>query len=286
MGATDNAATAIATAARAMGLRVEMDSSRVSESIYIFVSHPADDGADLKIRVSRHDAPWRSCPRDGRDADFEVATGTGKAAMRRQTGATVQEAIQWIARRLGADASQVLAERAARAAAAAKAAATRGKRAADDDAAVIAAVLAEIGERSKAISLVAAGKLIDELFGAMPRARRQRLAGNVAWEHAGRIHAAAVDAAIAAGDFAARCSDSGKTWYLAVPEERGFSAEGHFDRRHPDGRIFRHTRHWRQMGGQYSSSAADEWRVEEVPPHCSAAFSPGARMGRDGVWRP
>lgn len=148
----------IAAAARQMGLTADLDPSRISASHYVMVC--SDEGDDLvKIRCSDHD------DRHG-GSDWHAWAGECPSA-------TIQQVADHFGRAVPA--GYTAADYAARSLAAKTRAATRSAALKDTEADMVAAVIGAL-EGAKNISSLAAGKAIDALFPAIPRAQRQRMA--------------------------------------------------------------------------------------------------------------
>jgi hypothetical protein len=152
----------IRDAAVAMGLESSINKSRLSASHYVYVAANEESDDRLKIRCSDHDDKHASsdwycwageCPSKiiARIADhFGVAVPAGYRAE----------------------------DYGARSAAAKKAATTRRATAQATEAEMIAAVVKAM-TGAKSIGAVAAGRAIDQVYPSIPRAQRQRLAGEI-----------------------------------------------------------------------------------------------------------
>jgi hypothetical protein len=165
---TDRILDTLSRACRAMGLIVDADSSGLSASRYLNVAQ-ADEHGDveylLKVRVSDHEDRHRTSQQHSRN-DISVLCGD-----------SVAQAIADIAERCGrvVPAEYTVEAFAARSRAASAAADTRGATRRDDEARMLSAVLERVGS-VRNLGLAAAGRIVDELHGALPRAQRQRLA--------------------------------------------------------------------------------------------------------------
>ena len=162
-GACDRLASQIASAARAMGLHAETTASGVSASRYVYIGATEDAETLLKIRCSDHDdkhggSDWQawadSCPSQ------TIARLAAHYSLPIPAGYSAAD--------YAARSATALAAGAARAAA---------RHATEDQ--MIAAISARLAGQ-KARSKVAAGRIVDEVYGALPRAQRQRIAFHAA----------------------------------------------------------------------------------------------------------
>jgi hypothetical protein len=165
---TDRIIETLSRACRAMGLVVDADSSGLSASRYLNVAQ-ADEHGDveylLKVRVSDHENRHRSSQQHSRN-DMSVLCGD-----------SVAQAIADIAGRCGrvVPAEYTVEAFAARSRAASAAADTRDKQRRDDESRMLSAVIDRVSA-ARNLGLPAAGRIVDELHGALPRAQRQRIA--------------------------------------------------------------------------------------------------------------
>jgi len=149
----------ISAAANAMGLVSEVDASRHSASHYVYVVAQSDANAQIKIRCSDHD------DRHG-GSDWHTWNGecpsTTIARVARHFGRAVPFGYR-------------PEDYATRSATAQAAAATRRQARRGTEVEMIAAVV-EAMQAAKNVSTVAAGKVVDGMHPAIPRAQRQRIA--------------------------------------------------------------------------------------------------------------
>lgn len=181
--ACDQKASQIEAAIKAMGLCVEREKSRQSASQYLYVGSD-EDTLDLKIRVSDHEDLY------------------GGSHWLYNVDAPLAPILERLAKHFGRDvpdgfrADQI----AARQEIARKAAATRRQAATDWEATAVAALIATIGPDVKTPGKASLGKQFDSLFGAHPRAVRQRVVQAVVVQRARDAEKTAALAAIAAVD--------------------------------------------------------------------------------------
>lgn len=149
----------IAAAAAAMGLVADVDASRQSASHYVCVAATVEADEQIKIRCSDH---------DDKHGGSDWYTWAGECPSR-------------IIARLAIHFGAVVPtgyrpeDYSARSETAKAAAATRSQARRATEADMIAAVI-EAMHTAKNISTVAAGKVVDGLYPAIPRAQRQRIA--------------------------------------------------------------------------------------------------------------
>jgi len=148
----------ISAAAAAMGLVSEVDVSRQSASHYVYVAASADADEQIKIRCSDHD------DRHG-GSDWHTWNGECPSATIARLASHFGCAVP-VGYRPG--------DYAARSATAQAAAATRSQARRATEAEMIAAVIEAM--QTANVSAVAAGKVVDGLHPAIPRAQRQRIA--------------------------------------------------------------------------------------------------------------
>lgn len=149
----------IAAAAAAMGLVADVDASRQSASHYVYVSTSADADEQIKIRCSDH---------SDRHGGSDWYTWNGEcpsitiARMADHFGRPVPAGYRW-------------EDYVARSATAKAAARIRNQDRQATEAEMIAAVV-EAMRTAKSVSKLAAGKVVDGMYPAIPRAQRQRIA--------------------------------------------------------------------------------------------------------------
>lgn len=156
-------ASSIAKAARAMGLEAGIESSRVSASHYVYVAD-GPEAEPVKIRVSDHD--------DRYGADWHAWAGEHPSDTIERMADHFGRSIPAGFRRDDFDKASARAKEAAR---------VRSRAAFAAEKAMVAAVV-EAMEGDRLISTIATGKKIDEMFPGIPKAKRQRMAGEASYQ--------------------------------------------------------------------------------------------------------
>ena len=166
---TDRILETLSRACRAMGLIVDADSSGLSASRYLSVAQIVNGDVEylVKVRVSDHADRHHTSQRHSRN-DVSVICGD-----------SIAQAIAEIAERCGrvVPAEYTVEAFAARSRAASAAADTRDAARRDDEARMLNAVISRVSAMRN-LGLPAAGRIVDELHGNLPRAQRQRIAAH------------------------------------------------------------------------------------------------------------